>query len=77
MVNLIFMAPSGYQLLYVSRLPYVVTWRTLFKIREIPNTSTPLNSNALPLLPQPFLDMHLSSHSLSRVSKYHLHILFT
>ena len=69
MVSLIFMALSGYRLLYVSRLPFVVTWRILFKIREIPNTSTLLNLSVLPLLPQPFLDMHLSSLSLSRVSK--------
>ena len=58
----------GYQWLYVSRLPFVAIWRILFKIREIQNTSTLPNLNVLPLLPQPFLDMHLSSHSLSRVS---------
>ena len=58
----------GYQLHYVSRLPFVAIWRILFKIREIQNTSTLPNLNVLPLLPQPFLDMHLSSHSLSRVS---------
>ena len=62
------MVLSGYQLHYVSRLPFVVIWRILFKIREIQNTSTLLNLNVLPLLPQPFLDMHLSSLSLSRVS---------